>query len=196
MWRREPLLGARNPLLPPGPAGLEPEVPCGGCGQQVCAHRRLWTWTGQVIWTEDVRSGASFRSGRSGVRSGHLCRPKDPRFRSPGEGAEVRGGRCAQGPTAGSWLRPFWTPGPEGVVMTEARRWGKGGETSCHLSVPMICCEAGEELRPESCRGCYTRVADRLVPKLSFMITRASAGGRCRRPHPTVICGGGPGVNY
>lgn len=112
--------GGSESSAAPEPAGPEPEVSCGGCGQWVCAHRRLWTWTGQVIWTEDVRPGASFQSGRSSVRSGRLCQPKDPRFRSPGEGTEVPGGRCAQGPTAGSWPQPFWTPGLEGVVMTEA----------------------------------------------------------------------------
>ena len=102
---------------------------------------------------------------------------------------------------------PSWTPGlrafmrpcrapAAGTVMPEAGLRGEGGETWCRLSDRVICCEAGEELRPESCRGCYTCIGDRLVPKLSFMITLASAGGRCRCLNPAVICGSGPGVNY
>lgn len=54
VWLREPLLGAQNLLLLPGPEGLKPKVSCRGCGRRVCACRRLWTWMGQVICTEDV----------------------------------------------------------------------------------------------------------------------------------------------
>lgn len=188
--------GGSEPSAAPWTRGPEAQSCLQGLWAAGVCMQALWTWMGQVVCTGDVRSGASFQSGRSSAR---ICAdpPRTPVSTLPGRAprflagdvpvldTRAAGRSCDRGRALAA-----------GTVMTEAGRRGGGGETWCHLSVRVICCEAGEELRPESCRGCYTRIVDRLVPKLSFMITRASAGGRCRRLNPTVICGGGPGVNY
>lgn len=110
-WLREPLLGAQNPLLLPGPEGLKPKVACRGCGRQVCACRPCGLGWGRLSALET--SDQEPLSSRGEAAPGFVPTPQGPPF------LLSRGGR------RGSWreMCPSWTPGLQGVRAIVAGPW-------------------------------------------------------------------------